>query len=371
MLRLPECAVVTVLLPMLFACFKPVADLPPLNFDQVPYSNDFLEVSDARVSVFDTSLTCPDGEAARVFALWREGLEVDAPVAILLHGGAFDYVLSPATGDGRPARTYRADSRLTRAWSVTKVWETLGLNTLDPVDPQEANLGALPAALTDAGFVTVVPANCWGDLWHNEAGVVDNDAEAEGFARDGRAAANNALRMITDPDFALEQGFQVPVSVDTGQIHLIGIGDGGRGVAELLLREPAAAVAGALVDSPPDLLSAWLSDPVTFGDEAAGLLPIFGEEALLRVDDFSLRAAADGGRLPPRVGLVWSSADPQVPAAAIAPTAATLAAAGAWVDDRADAAHTALNSDITLARAAALYLLDGTRPSDAPAPVAR
>ena len=71
--------------------------------------------------------------------------------------------------------------------------ETLGLQ-IDDQDPGENNLGTLPAALANRGVVQFIPGNCWGDMWHNEEGVVVNDLELDGFNRNGRTIANWMLR---------------------------------------------------------------------------------------------------------------------------------------------------------------------------------
>ena len=57
---------------------------------------------------------------------------------------------------------YYLESRLTQAWSVNKVWETIGVFP-GLIDASEHNLGTLSAALTNAGVAQIYPANCFGD----------------------------------------------------------------------------------------------------------------------------------------------------------------------------------------------------------------
>ncbi len=342
-------------------CIKPPGDLTALDFSEVPFENAYLNVDDAVVSAFDTDLTCPDGQPARVFAVYRANTDAASPIAIVLHSGAFDYVVEPDVSGYLNGRHYQGTSRLSQEWSVGKVAETLGMPGVD-VDPSEENLGTLAAALTDADFVQLYPANCWGDLWHNEQGYQDGPAALEGFNRNGRTFAYWMIKAIFEPNFRGEQGIDLSGAgaIDANQISIIGLGDGGRGVAELLAHPEVPLPAAALVDSPPDLLSAYYADPALWEDEITGITRIFGEENVEAIDDWSL-AALPIGELPPRVGFVWSDVDPRQPREATAPTAALMESVpGAWVENTHKPTHASLNSDPELAAAAVRYLLTGS-----------
>lgn len=353
--------VIIVLWMLLTGCWQSFSDLPTLDFSEVPYSNPLMASESAVISVFDTVLDCPDGQGTRFAAVYPADFDGQAPVAIVMHSGVFDYLLE-GTLDGIH---YQNPSRLDRGWAVSKIWETLGLS-LSSVDPSEVNLGALPAALTDAGFVQLYPGNCWGDLWHNEEGAQDNDYSLESaLARNGRTIAGWMVQSIVDPAFAEARGFSIPVAINPNEIYLIGMGEGGRGVVELLLRDNTPPVAGILIDSSPDDLTPFISDPGTFVDQQKGIERIFGTDNLDNITDWSLLALAGQGSLPDRVGFIYSDSDPRVPVDTVAMTAEVLRQLpGTWVDNRNESAHVFLNSDIELAQAAVDYLLTGVVPPE-------
>lgn len=354
---------------LLGGCFKPYDDLPELDFTEIRYENPLLVSDDAVVTAFDTDLVCPDGQPARLIAVYRTDLTGPQPVAIVLHSGAFDTLIPQEGPEGQPAPdplTFRAQSRLTRPWSIAKVWETLGISSRE-IDGSEVNLGALPAALTDAGVIQLYPANCWGDLWHGRAtpdnGEEPPEADDDTLQRDGLTLAWWSVRFLTEGNFAAQQGFSIP-EADPSQLFLVGLGEGGRGVGELLNIGNMPPVEGVLVDSSPDRLEPWLADPLAWPDEVAALADIYGSTDPAVVDAGSLYNLAKDGRLDARAGFVWSRIDPQVPAAAAQPTADTLEAetAGAWVWDLATPTHIQLNGDSALAGPAAEWLLTGDLP---------
>jgi hypothetical protein len=342
---------------LLTGCFKPYGDLAELDFSDVAFDNPNVQASDARVASVDSGLTCPDGEPARVFAVYREAWTDARPTAVLLHSGAFDYVHAPQADAPLDGPGYHDDDRLGLPWSIAKAWETLGINTR-PVDVEEDNSGALAAALVDAGVAVIVPANCWGDLWHNVSGEVENDQEAEFVARDGLGLASATVRSLVDAGLVQETGIQVPVQVDADQLFLVGLGEGGRGVAELLHRADTPPIAAALVDSSPDALSVWAGDSITFADEVTGLERLFGAENLGTVDDASLEAAVVAGAAPDRTAVLWSSVDPGLPAGMITGAGAAVASLPAgWVVDTGAATHVQLGDDPELAAEATAWLL--------------
>jgi len=344
-------------LMLLTGCSKPYGDLAELDLSDIPFDNPAVQSTDARVTSVDTSLRCPDGEPARVSAVVREGWDTPRPTVVLLHSGAFDYVLEPDPDDPLAGPSYHSDGRLERAWSVAKVWETLGIN-LRAVDRDEDNTGILAATLVDRDVAVVVPANCWGDLWHNVAGEVENDSEAEFLTRDGLGLASATVQSLVDADRVLETGIQFPVQVDPDNLILVGLGEGGRGVAELLHREDTPTVAAALVDSSPDSLAVWAGAPLDFPDEHTGLERIFGIGNLEAVDDTSLVAAVAAGAAPPRTGVLWSSLDPRIPAEMVAVAGAAVSdLADAWVVDTERPEHIQLASDPELSEAAAAWML--------------
>jgi len=333
-----------------------------LDFSEVAYDSPFVESEDAVILNAETAVVCPDGEFARSFVAYRESLEGPAPAALLLHAGAFDYVITPDETDVLSGTTYRSTSRLTAQWGVEKAWETLGLS-LNPVDPVENAKGTLPAALVDAGYVVLMPSNCWGDLWHAEQGVESSDLSAEGFIRNGRLMAQGVVDAIFEPASADTLGLRVPVEINLDEVHLVGLGDGARGITELLNHENNAdrVFRSVVVDSTPDLLEGWASASGWDGDFAAGLKLIYGSEPATVDATDSLAVVAAEGRLPERSAFLWSSLDPNVPQAAVVPTALSLTelGLGTVVLDTAVAAHVWSNQNADLALDVVAFMTDG------------
>ena len=357
------------LLVLTTGCFKPYDDLAQLDLSEVPYDNPWLSVDDAVVQTIDTSLLCPDGEPARLIAVYRADLDGPQPVAIVLHGGAFDTRITDDVEEGEApaeARTYRSVSRLTRSWSIGKVWETLGTSTTT-IEPGQDNAGALPAALANAGVIQLYPANCWGDLWHGTATADNGDEVPEAIdgelIRDGGTLAWWTVRFVVEGDFATREGFNIP-QADADQIHLIGLGDGGRGVGELLTIDGLPPITSALIDSTPDQMAPWLAEPATWPDEVDVLADIYGTTDPAEVDAASLLGAMRDGAQPAQVGVAWSSIDPQVPSATVADTADAAASLGSpsWSWDFSTATHLQLNGDLDRAEQVATWMLDSTPP---------
>lgn len=343
----------------LSGCWKPYDEQATLETSQVPYAVDGLEATDAMITSFDSDLLCPDGSPARIFVVYREEQTQADGIALVFHSGAFDYVIEPDDTDPLDGETWYLDSRLNRNWSTSKIWETLGMLAPVEVDAAESNLGALPAALADANFVQIYPGNCWGDLWHNQSGGAVNDP-SEGFERNGYALAWEAVRIALEPNYAAGLGFQIPVQFSGAGLYLVGLGEGGRAVAELLADGDMPPVQGALLDSPSDDLTPYLADPTTFAGEVEGIERIFyGDGADL--SGYSL-AAIDGGELPEHVAYLWSDLDPRLPAG-VAGNAADALASSAWVYNSSTQAHVLSNADAAVADAVVGYLLTGAEPT--------
>ena len=357
------------LLLVLPGCFQPYQDLPDLDFSEMSFERPGLESDSAVVRAFDLDThICPDGEPARIYAVYNEGAEESAPVAVVLHSGAFDFIVSYEDGEAPlEGRNYRTESRLERSWALAKVWETFGMLPT-PIDAGEENAGTLPVAMLNAGWVQLYPANCWGDLWHFDAEVNPNDADTEGFERDGLGLAMEAVRTITTPGYGGEIGIEVPVPVDTSRLFLVGLGDGGRGVTEILSHPDMdpSLVTSVLLDSTPDLASAYVDDPAVWYDEIIGLETIYGEGFREDPDAISVLSLIEAGAVTFPVGLVWTPLDHTIPPAATAPLASTMAAAGDphIVVENQGAGHVFTNSDPVLAEAMVSWLSDGVFPSE-------
>ena len=297
---------------LLTACWT---DLEPVEYEQIPFQNEHVLSEQGVVTTYQLNLLCPDGDKARFYTVHDPNVEGPVPVAIVLHSSAFDYVtdpvsLAPLAGAHYAAR-YEDTHRLQRDWGVMKAWETLGMHP--PVETVEVNTGTLPAALLDAGVATFYPINCWGDLWHNSEDYT-NDLAAEFFPRWGGTFATWMTRLVEDTEFASLQGVEFDFEMDQEGIHLIGLGDGARGVVSILKSTQKPELASVFVDSPVDDLSFWAEEP-GFEAEATGLQRIFSyTDQAPDWNAWTLKALinqgfADGAR----VGLAFSKADPRVP----------------------------------------------------------
>jgi len=214
-------------------------------------------------------------------------------------------------------------------------------------------------------MVQIIPANCWGDLWHNEEGIADhyNDIDLDGFARNGLTFAWWMVRIATDPDFALGQGVELDLEWSADAFYLLGLGEGGRGVVELLRHPDMPAVAAVMVDSSPDDLQAYLDAPAAFGDEIEGLSRLF-PDTIDRVSEWSMAAIVDEVPMPARTVYLWSDGDTRLPAASMYNGAAALSGRpGTWVVNTHEPGHVISNSDLTRAREIVDFLETGEKPT--------
>ncbi len=293
------------------AAWIPSGDPVPLRPVDGPVPGWVVQVAAA------PELPCPDGRPARLWVARPEEVPDDAPIAVVFHAGAFDWV-SGSSPDAPLAGAHHATpSRLDADWAAREAHAVLGMwaSAEATIDAR----GALAVALAEAGVVQILPANCWGDLWHNAGPPVEgrvNDTFRDGFTRQGHALALAAWALATDPAAAIGD---VPLPA-TGPRFLIGQSTGGRGVTELL--HAGAEPDGVALDGTPDDLGAYLSgDPLLYAGVADGLPRLF-PDGLDAIDDGALWTAP----LPPRVAYLWSSRDPTAPAAAHAPALERLAA---------------------------------------------
>lgn len=387
-------------LSALVGCFTPAVD--PLQIDRVAYQTDYTERTDIVLQPFHyDGLACPDGNPATFYAVYPETIEGPVPIVVVFHAGAFDYVESRADGsipawDSDEAVFYSGDNRFSSDWAADKVFETLGL--LDEViDPTETNLGILPAALADAGTFALYPANCWGDLWHNETGPRNNNWEADGGVhRDGRYLAWVMTSIANpDPDVATETRAvlgldSLPISLDASGVYIVGLGEGGRAAAELRVRDliqdvpnqDAALIKGMVLDSPIDNLARLVTNDGTFkalNDGIARIYPDHTDEdgdGLIEGDtqdngyrddieeyiqSYSLWNALAKGGINYPLGFWHSTLDPQVPVEANSDLLNQMALPEnigyCTVIDYAETQHTILNRDEEQARAAVALLL--------------
>ncbi|MBN1334824.1 MAG: hypothetical protein JXB39_02575 [Deltaproteobacteria bacterium] len=324
------------LLPLLLAgCWK----LDDASFDTsvVPFDNPFVDSQTAVVTAFtpQPALPCPDGQPATFFVVHDDQWTTAVPVAIVFHSGAFDYVLNPSWEAPLEGTHYAGENRLDATWARERIFQLLGLWEGTP-DPGEVHEGTLAAALVDGGIAALYPGNCWGDLWHNYSTRTDkdNDVSTDQFYRNGLAFGSWMFRILVDTEFTTEHGLTMPFTADASQVALLGIGDGGRVIPDLLplLRaedwSSGLPVPAVLMDSTPDDLSWYVDNRTVEGAYYDGLSRIFTEEGDLEdmaAYSFARYLSSGGpGRWPRRVLVVSSVADPQLPAE-------TLSALKGWI----------------------------------------
>jgi len=290
------------------------SDYVPTEVDSVNFVNEHVRSENGIITTWELKLTCPDGENARFYTVHNSAIESPMPVALVLHSSAFDYIKNPVATDPLIGAHYAPseEPRLTQKWGIEKTWATLGMTP--GVDSTEVNTGAIPAALVDEGVVAFYPINCWGDLWENNETII-NDLAAEYFPRYGGTFAWWMIRLITEPDFAAAQGVEFDFEIDPSQLHLMGLGDGARGVINIVNQDNTPNIAGVFVDSPVDDLTVWATDPA-FSDEALGLQRIYnyspGNEPYW--NNYTLKALINQNYLNgARIALVYSDSDPRVP----------------------------------------------------------
>ena len=346
------------------ACWK--TDLEAVDTTYVPFQNDYTNTTTAVVETVVTGLSCPDGEPARFYAVYDPEEPADQPVVIVLHSAALDYVYFPKADSPLAGEHYApsdaGDHRLSAAWGIKKTWETLGM--YPQVDTSEDNLGTLPAQLANDGVVALYPANCWGDLWHNSEEFQPNDSSTDLFWRNGLTMAWWMVRSVIEeePTFLGEEIPEFKAYASSENLHVIGLGDGARGVYDLVLRlhgndDYGARFSSVVLDSPVDDLDQWAAtvtgvqgglDRIFYGQRDTPGPPYWSLPALLGLDeaygDFDF---LDGTR----VGVAYSGIDPRVPSGNLEAAQTALGGRPATcVVDTAQQGHVFLNADTNLAR---------------------
>ena len=244
--------------------------------------------------------------------------------------------------------------------------DLFGLLPGEALDPTEVNAGTLPAALANAGAFTLYPANCWGDLWHNEDYYSPNNWDLDVFHRQGRFLAWWMTRIASqDADEAAawraqygltpEDGF--PISLDATGVYIVGLGEGGRAAAELLRRQRDAGdgdmptINGIVIDSTMDKLT-WIANQDQFARYREGLVRIFPDVIDTDVGMYSLDRWINEQGLDQNLEVVWSSADTQVPDETLSDLIARQSTYpdSMTVTDTALSGHVFLNNDESSAR---------------------
>lgn len=332
------------LLPAIGGCWKTdLTELPEglIAFDPAADAPEGWVVQGFEVDQID----CPDGFSPTFYLVYPEAPAGPMNSAVLLHSGAFDYVLSPSANDPLSGDHYQPVSRLSRDWSVERVFVTLGMYPND--DAVEEHDGAVAAALAARDVAFMAPANCWGDWWHNAVPGAENDILGDQFQRNGRQAAEAAFRMMNEPGFASALRVELPIEL-TGTTYIVGLGEGGRGVAEILNADDAYRAAGVVIDSSVDDMRPYYdaADPGLYREIMGGLNRIFPDGR----DTTMSGSITQTGVLPEKVAYVYSSLDDKIPVGAHDAAVARLQAyPGGFVYDAKRPDHVFLNADPELA----------------------
>ncbi|MBT3218214.1 MAG: hypothetical protein HN348_03915 [Proteobacteria bacterium] len=344
-------------------------DTAALSNDTVDFDPHAAEIDGWVVEGIDVNLECPDGKNAVFYIVYPSDVP-DSPqaAAVVYHSGSFDFVTGPTAEDPTAGAHYQdQDSRLGTSWAIHRVFVTLGMYPND--DPYERHEGSLPYALADAGVPMLFPINCWGDYWHNRAGVVENDFTGDLFYRNGRVAAEWGYRLLAEESFGITQRIELPITVDPTKIYAVGLGEGARAIGELITIDdnldgtPDFMPAAIAVDSVIDDLRVFYDNEAIYSETVQGLNRIFvdGKDA---TQEGSLGSAPV---LPNRTAYIYSSVDTLIPVGAHDQIIARLSAMpDAWVHDATLQRHVLLNGaeEVTLAKQVVEYLTSGTGPTD-------
>lgn len=340
----------------LFGCYKDFQDLSEIDLQDIPFENEALQSTGALVSTFTADLECPDGKPATFFAVYPENAEESA-IAIVFHSGAWDYQ------DTENELAFNYPSHMTQSWAKGKVWETLGMNN-QVLDASETNNGSLATALLDANVVQIYPANCWGDLWHNQSDESDNNYELEDFTRSGRTMAYWMTQLLQNPNFPGTEGFQIPQPYNSDEIYWIGLGDGGRAISELLQRG-VTPPKGILLDSVPADLQPYKANAADFPQENLAFERIFVDDEQIPFTDLSQFALSQSTSGPERLAILWSDGDTQIPMDSLMDSFTfSEMTEDTWSYNTHQTGHIFSNSQISMSREIVGYLLDGTPPDE-------
>ncbi|MCA9568618.1 MAG: hypothetical protein KC656_12285 [Myxococcales bacterium] len=270
---------------------------------------------------------------------------MDRPLAtaVVFHSGSFDYIDQPEGGQPLAGQSLQEVTRLTAPFGIRMVFATLGMYPA-PIEHDD-HMGALPLAFAEEDVALVLPMNCWGDLWHDKPGTRENDFYADLFFRSGGAAAEWGWRLVAEDGFGDLLGVELPFEPDRNRLALVGLGEGGRAVGEVLAY--GATPAAVVIEGHNDDLDAWSAAQPLVGP---------GLDRIFKPGDPPMeRAFSSAPTLPPTLW-IWSSLDPSLAAGSQDLVLPRLSPQE--IVERDDTAHIAVNADADLAEQAVRFVLD-------------
>ncbi|MCO4772334.1 MAG: hypothetical protein KDA24_20030 [Deltaproteobacteria bacterium] len=226
------------------------------TLERAPFANAWVPRGQASFEVMlAEGYTCPDGLGARIYLVEPDTPADELtprPLALLLHGRNFDVVREAGA-------QLSEEDRLSALWASDQVENVLGMES--SLGTAGQGQGAWVAELLERGFAVVVPANCWGDMWHGTG----RNAYDEGFLRLGTRLASEAVQIAdARPGIAADP------------LVVVALSEGGRGLVELYAE--GTPIDAAFVDSSPDWLSPMVAVPTAFRPEIDALLAIYDDE---------------------------------------------------------------------------------------------
>ena len=75
----------------LVGCWKEFDQLPQVDINKIPFENPQLQTDSVFVSILDSNLICPDGQAAPIFVVYPESEEA-LPVAVIFHSNPVAFI---------------------------------------------------------------------------------------------------------------------------------------------------------------------------------------------------------------------------------------------------------------------------------------
>jgi hypothetical protein len=312
------------------------------------------------LATFETNVDCPDDENATFYFLYPEDA-VDSgealASAVVAHSGSFDFVFAADALDPLEGVHFAVPSRLGTTFAVRQIYATLGMYPSQIAG--EEHMGLLPAVLAENRIAMMLPANCWGDLWHSASRFAENDVVSDHFPRLGRTAAEWAYLFLTDPVFAASFDVSLPIAIDPARLYAVGFGEGGRAIAELVTIDndtdgsPDYTVSGALVDGPPDDLRVLYEDPALYASVVEGLDRIFPPGV-----DATASGSFWAASLPPRIGYAVPDNGPVWPDEVHDAAVARIEGAGGWIHRGSSGPLQLDGDDKALVEQAVHFMLD-------------